>query len=67
MMPEQSCFIYSHLSKLFSKVWRQGGLTTGDRQGIMFTLLKNSLSQEELYTIDRILHAVRRGWLQIID
>lgn len=67
MMPEQSLFIYSYLSKLFSKIWRQGGLTLSDRQGLMLTLLKNSLCEEELSIIDRILHAVRRGWLQIID
>lgn len=67
MMPEQSCFIYSHLSKLFGKIWKQGGLTANDRQRLMFILLKTSLCEEELYTIDRILHAVRRGWLQIID
>jgi hypothetical protein len=67
MMPDQSLFIYSHLSKLFSKIWRQGGLTVSDRQGLMLTLLKSSLCEEELSIIDRILHAVRRGWLQIID
>ena len=63
----QNCFIYSQIGKLFSKIWTQGGLTSSDRQKLMFTLLSNSLSEEELSTIDRILHAVRRGWLQMID
>ncbi len=67
MMPDQSYFIYSQVSKLFGKIWSQGGLTASDRQGLMFALLKTSLCEEELSTIDRILYAVRRGWLQIID
>ncbi len=67
MMPDQSYFIYSQASKLFSKIWSQGGLTASDRQRLMFALLKTSLCEEELSTINRILHGVRRGWLQIID
>lgn len=66
-MSDQSYFIYSQVSKLFGKIWIQGGLTASDRQRLMFALLKTSLCEEELSTIDRILHAVRRGWLYIID
>lgn len=33
----------------------------------MSALLKDSLTQDELDAINRLLHAVRRGWLQVED
>jgi hypothetical protein len=67
MKSEQTYLISSTLSQLFGKIWQQGSLTTGDLQCIKFTLSSNSLCEQEVCAIDRILYAVRRGWLQMID
>ncbi|HEY9807927.1 MAG TPA: hypothetical protein V6D13_01180 [Halomicronema sp.] len=57
----------SSLSELFANVWKQGIMTTSNRQSIKTALLNGSLSESELRIINRMLYAVRRGWLSIAD
>ncbi|GAB4295643.1 MAG: hypothetical protein Fur0025_32860 [Oscillatoriaceae cyanobacterium] len=66
-MNAQTFFPGTEIAEIFGKVWRNGGLTQNDRHYLRFTLLGEHLSDEERATIDRMLHAVRRGWLQIFD
>lgn len=67
-MMTQAFMMQSELAEMFGKVWKNGGLSSGDRRRLMLAILQeDSLSSEEQATIDRLLHAVRRGWLQVLD
>ncbi|NJK27325.1 MAG: hypothetical protein HC925_00300 [Coleofasciculaceae cyanobacterium SM2_3_26] len=65
----QATFFLSRISlaDLFDKIWQTGYMTETDRYGLMSNLLKNTLTEEERVVINRILHAVRRGWIQLAD
>lgn len=60
-------FIESTIAQLFSQVIQKGQLTLKDRCVLMTALLNNSLCQEEEILINRLLHAVRRGRLRVVD
>lgn len=51
------------VSELFFQIWRSGKITRTDRYSLRAALLEESLSEEDKAAIDRLLHAVRRGWL----
>jgi hypothetical protein len=55
------------LLELFATASVSGCLTLADRYGLMAALLEESLSDEELYAINRILHAVRQGRITVVD
>ena len=57
----------SALSDLFAQSSISGCITLADRYGLMAALLEESLTTEEQYSIDRLLHAVHRGRLKIVD
>lgn len=57
----------SSLSELFANVWKQGMMTASNRQSIKSALLTGNLNDAELRIINRMLYAVRRGWLKIAD
>lgn len=56
-----------NIAELFFQVYRYGSLNRDHRQQLKFILLKESISEEEQTAIDRLLYAVRRGWLKISD
>ncbi|HIK27030.1 MAG: hypothetical protein N3E45_07505 [Oscillatoriaceae bacterium SKW80] len=66
-METQTCTSSISITELFSKVWQSGCLTRTDRQQLKTILLKPFIPEEEQVTIDRLLHAVRRGWLVVLD
>jgi hypothetical protein len=55
------------IAELFYQVCRAGHLTRGDRQRIMSAFLSGALTDEEKSAINRLIHAVRRGWLKVLD
>ncbi|MEB3336418.1 MAG: hypothetical protein VKJ46_03080 [Leptolyngbyaceae bacterium] len=57
----------SALSELYVQAFSSGNITVADRWGLMAALLEDSMSEDERSSIDRILHAVRRGRLRIVD
>lgn len=64
----QSNWLYKDmLADLFSRVWESRCLTVGDRWSLARAILSASLDSEDLAAIDRIIHAVRRGWLTCIN
>ena len=68
MITSRAFIMQSELAEMFGRVWKNGGLYSGDRRRLMLAILEeNSLSSEEYATIDRLIHAVRRGWLQVLD
>ncbi|WP_211517476.1 hypothetical protein [Geitlerinema sp. PCC 9228] len=52
---------------MFYQIWHSGSLNTEQRATIQKTLLETDMSADELAAIDRIVHAVRRGWLTMVD
>ncbi len=57
----------SALSELFVSASVSGRLTLADRYGLMAALLEESLLDEERTTIDRLLHAVIKGRICVVD
>ncbi len=55
------------LAELFADVTTSGHVTLADRYGLMAALLDESLDEEARYSIDRLLRAVCRGRVQIIN
>ncbi|HIK28965.1 MAG: hypothetical protein N3E45_05130 [Oscillatoriaceae bacterium SKW80] len=55
------------ISEIISHIWCSGCITRAHRYGLMSALLEGWLTPEEYNAIDRLLHAVRRGWLKIVD
>jgi hypothetical protein len=53
------------ISELFAQVSASGKITLADRYGILAVLLYEPTSEEDLYCIDRILYALRKGRLQL--
>lgn len=55
------------IAELFYQVCQAGHLTRSDRQTIMSAFLSGALTDEEKSAINRLVHAVRRGWLKLLD
>jgi hypothetical protein len=55
------------LSELFAQASNCGYLTRFDRYGLMMALLESHLSDEEQAAIDRLLYAVCRGYIRLIE
>ena len=55
------------LPELFVQVSYSGKITLADRYGLMAALLGESLPEEERELIDRLLHAVYRRRLKVVN
>lgn len=64
--PPQVRLIPGALSDLFAQVSSSGQITLPDRYGLMAALLDEELASQERASIDRLLYALRRGWLKVV-
>jgi hypothetical protein len=55
------------LSDLYAEATTSGHITIADRYGLKAAILENSLTEEEQRILDRLLYAVRRGRLQMVN
>jgi hypothetical protein len=55
------------ISELFAQATSTGKITLADRYGILAALLQDSLDEEEISCINRLLYALRKGRIQIVD
>lgn len=55
------------IPEMFAQISTTGKITVADRYGLMAAILDNSTTEEELHLINRLLHALRRGRVQIVD
>ncbi len=55
------------LSELFVDVTTSKRITLADRYGMLAALLDESVDTEEIRSIDRLLHALSQGRLQIVS
>jgi len=54
------------ITELVFQVYRSGILTQEQRKEIKSLFLYHNLSEEDTTSINRLLHAIRRGWLKVI-
>lgn len=59
--------IQSALSELFAQANTTGRLTLADRYGLMAAMFDDSLSDEERSSLNRLIRAVCRGRIQVVD
>ncbi|MBD2093132.1 hypothetical protein H6F67_25130 [Microcoleus sp. FACHB-1515] len=63
----QVFLIQSAIADMFAQVSYTGVVTLADRYGLLAAVLDESLSDEERRAIDRVLRAVCRGRLKVVD
>ncbi len=51
------------VASVFSEVWDSGKVTSNNRKEIQSALLCGGLTHDDHMAIDRMVHAVKRGWL----
>lgn len=66
-MPVQICPLESAIAELFAQATHSGSITLADRYGLMATLLQDSINEEDQRAIDRLLYAVRKNRLKVVD
>lgn len=59
--------IPSALGELFAEVNHSGYITLADRYGLMAAIFDETLTQEEKRSIDRLLRAVCRGRIKLVN
>ncbi|AFY80038.1 hypothetical protein [Oscillatoria acuminata] len=58
----------SYIAELFFSVWQRHEMTEANRQTVRFALLSyHELNESDYRLINRLLHAVKRGWIKMID
>ncbi|TVR11115.1 MAG: hypothetical protein EA395_08155 [Phormidium sp. GEM2.Bin31] len=55
------------LSELAARVWHSGQISSQDRQVLRSLFLNHLLSEEDIAAVDRLLHAIRRGWITMLE
>lgn len=55
------------IAELVFQLYHSGLLTPNHREQLKTVLLNDCLSEEDQTAINRLLHAVRRGWLKVVD
>ena len=55
------------IAELVFQVYHSGLLTRTHRKQLRTVLLSDCLTEEDQTAINRLLHAVRRGWLKVVD
>lgn len=59
--------IPSALGELFAEVNDTGCITLADRYGLMAAIFDDSLTEEDKQSIDRLLRAVHRGRIKLVN
>lgn len=59
---------HSDIAELFFSVWQHHEITEANRQRLKFALSSyQELNESDHRLIDRLLHAVKRGWITMKD
>ncbi len=67
LMQSPSHLYHNSIAEIFFQVWRYGMITRNHRQQLCLAILGDAMNEEECHAINRLFHAVRRGWLKLID
>ena len=63
----QTCLLESAIAQLFAQANQEGKITFTDSYRLVIALLSHSLSDAEEDLVNRLLYAVRRGRLKVVD
>ncbi len=55
------------MAEMFAQITTSGVVTLADRHTIRAAVLQDSLSEEERQVLDRLLYAVRKGRVRVLD
>ncbi|HIK31050.1 MAG TPA: hypothetical protein IGS17_08795 [Oscillatoriales cyanobacterium M59_W2019_021] len=56
------------LEDLYAQIWKTGYLTQTQQQQLKsMRSLDKRMTSGERETIDRLMHAIRRGWLKVVQ
>jgi len=55
------------ISELFAQVSQTCSITEADRYGLMAVIMDDTITEEERQAIDKLLYAIRRGRLQMVN
>ena len=55
------------VAELFYQASHSGNMTRTQSSGLMRALCESALSDEDRDAVNRLLHAIRRGWVRILD
>lgn len=55
------------ISEILASSSETGTLTLADRYGLLAAILDESLAEEERYAVNRLLFAVRRGRVRVVN
>lgn len=55
------------IAELVFQAYHSGLLTQTHRHQLRSAILEETLTEEDQTAINRLLHAVRRGWLKVMD
>ena len=61
------CLLPCAIADIAAQVADSQELTVADRYGLMAGILNGAFTEEEQAAVDRILRAVRRGRVQVVD
>ena len=64
---EMSSMDSNSVSAVFSEVWDSGTITRSERRELRTALLYGNLSSDDHAAIDRLIHAVKQGWLSLSE
>ncbi|MGL5064556.1 MAG: hypothetical protein ACRC62_31590 [Microcoleus sp.] len=55
------------VAELFYQVSHSGNMTRTESSGLMRVMCESALSDEDRDAVNRLLHAIRRGWVRVLD
>ena len=55
------------ISEVFAQAALTGTITLADRYGILAVLLQETLTEEEIRCVDRLLYALRKGRIRVVS
>lgn len=55
------------IAEKFSSIYSAGKISSTDVQRLRLTLFHVDLTPEEVTLIDRLFHAIKRGWLEVVN
>ncbi|NJP11827.1 MAG: hypothetical protein HC866_22090 [Leptolyngbyaceae cyanobacterium RU_5_1] len=61
------CLLPAALAELFAQVTVTRKITVADRYGMMAALCDDSIGEEELRVVNRILYALKQGRIRVVD
>jgi hypothetical protein len=67
MMQLQLCLLPHAIAELFAQATYSGKVTLADQYGLLAAIVDESLSEEERFSIDRLLRSAAKGSLVVVD